>query len=320
MQPRSAAGPMCPNSIPASPTAPPRNRSATEGPSRESPGQCRSRSEPYRQTAEPSVASSRESLRPVGSPPADSPWCLRRNPGRLSANRMKCLPCPYPAYRHPIVKLKHPNNLSCHGASLVPGICSPDKSLAIKRRGAEAPRWRKIAALLQQLRDFLLDAVGLRQGADAGLAQDLVLREVRGRLTVIRRLDGVLRRKNVLLLGRVNAGDRVQRVDLRTHVTALCCHVRDGGVDVGQGRLGCRCAGENVRAEVLARSRRVADRRTCGGNGAAYVADACRSKRSDGQCIGGSAGRGCVAGVNRDGRTREYLVAIEGCGCADVVD
>ncbi len=44
--------------------------------------------------------------------------------------------------------------------------------------------------LLQQLEDLLLHGVRLREGADAGLAQYLVLREVTGGLAVVRRLNG----------------------------------------------------------------------------------------------------------------------------------
>ena len=59
--------------------------------------------------------------------------------------------------------------------------------------------------LLQQLQNFLLHGIGLGQGADAGLTQNLVLRQIRSRLTVIGRHDVVLRRNHVGLLGVGNA-------------------------------------------------------------------------------------------------------------------
>ena len=48
-------------------------------------------------------------------------------------------------------------------------------------------------SLLQELGHFLLHAVGLRQGRDARLAQDLVLRHVRSRSGVVGGLHCVLR-------------------------------------------------------------------------------------------------------------------------------
>ena len=65
------------------------------------------------------------------------------------------------------------------------------------RGGCWSRRQRQEAAagdqrLLQQLGDFLLHAVGLGQGGDAGLAQDLVLGHVGGCLGIVRGLDRIL--------------------------------------------------------------------------------------------------------------------------------
>ena len=75
--------------------------------------------------------------------------------------------------------------------------------------------------LLQQLQNFLLHSIGLGQGTDAGLTQNLVLRQVRSRLTVIRRHDVVLRRNHIRLLGLSTFAAEFKRIDLRSQVTAL---------------------------------------------------------------------------------------------------
>jgi hypothetical protein len=90
------------------------------------------------------------------------------------------------------------------------------------------------AGLLQQLGDFLLDAVGLSQGGDAGLRQDLVLGQGCGGGGVVRGLDCVLCRGDVLLLRGNDLRDSVECVDLRAEIAALCCYVADGRVE---GRL-----------------------------------------------------------------------------------
>src|SRR5215469_1416249 len=79
----------------------------------------------------------------------------------------------------------------------------------------------RAAFLLEQLRHLLLDAVGLRQRRDAGLAQDLVLRHVRARRRVVGRLHRVLRCNNVLLLRAHHGAHCVQRVDLGADVAVL---------------------------------------------------------------------------------------------------
>ena len=84
---------------------------------------------------------------------------------------------------------------------------------------------------MQQLQDFLLHRIGLGQGADAGLTQNLVFGQIRSRLTVIGGHDVVLRRNHVGLLGAFNIGRRIQRVDLRSQITALGGYVRDRAVD-----------------------------------------------------------------------------------------
>src|SRR5580704_14844248 len=63
----------------------------------------------------------------------------------------------------------HPRKLGCGG-----GWRSPRWA-----RGSDATRLAKRRRLLQQLGDRLLCAVGLRQSADTGLGQDLVLRQLR---------------------------------------------------------------------------------------------------------------------------------------------
>ena len=78
---------------------------------------------------------------------------------------------------------------------------------------------------MQQLQDFLLHGVGLRQGADAGLTQNLELGQIRSRLAVVGRHDVVLRRNHVGLLGAFNTRRRIQRIDLRSQVTALGGHI-----------------------------------------------------------------------------------------------
>jgi len=93
------------------------------------------------------------------------------------------------------------------------------------------------SGLLQQLGYFLLDAVGLRQGGDTGLAQNFVLRYVGGCLRIVGRLHRVLGRHDVLLLGGQDLAHRAQRVDLRADVAILRRHVLDCGVQRGQRRL-----------------------------------------------------------------------------------
>jgi hypothetical protein len=46
---------------------------------------------------------------------------------------------------------------------------------------------------LEKLEDFLLDAVGLGQSADAGLRENLVFGQVGGGLAVVGRADGLFR-------------------------------------------------------------------------------------------------------------------------------
>ena len=63
-----------------------------------------------------------------------------------------------------------------------------------------------LQGLLEELEDFLLDAVGLGQSADTGLGEDLVLGQVGGSLAVVGCGDGVLRGGEVDLFGAGHVG------------------------------------------------------------------------------------------------------------------
>ena len=79
---------------------------------------------------------------------------------------------------------------------------SGDASLA-------AATGREHTGLLQQLGHFLLHAVSLGESSNAGLAQDFVLGHVGAGLGIVRRLHGVLRRLDVLLLRAHHLADGV---------------------------------------------------------------------------------------------------------------
>src|SRR4051812_49517932 len=91
-----------------------------------------------------------------------------------------------------------------------------------------------VRGLLEQLGHELRRAVGLRQGGDAGLAQDLVFRHGRGRRGVVGGLDRVLRRNDVLLLGADYGADRVEGVDLGADVTVLGSYGGDSRIQRSQ--------------------------------------------------------------------------------------
>ena len=85
--------------------------------------------------------------------------------------------------------------------------------------------------LLKQLGHFLLHAVGLGQGGDAGLAQDFVLGHVGGCGSIVGGLHRVLRRDDILLLRAEHLADCVERVDLSANVAILGRNIGDGLVE-----------------------------------------------------------------------------------------
>src|SRR5580704_13223145 len=141
---------------------------------------------------------------------------------------------------------------------------------------------------LQQLGHFLLHAVGLGERRDARLAENLVLRHVRSCRRIVRGLDGVLCRHDVLLLRAHHLADRIQGVDLCADVTVLRSHIGDRQVKIRECRLRIGCGRQIGRGQIdligRRRYRRVVDGRKhrAGGrrirNGATRVAHAGRGQ------------------------------------------
>ena len=113
--------------------------------------------------------------------------------------------------------------------------------------------------LLQELGYFLLHAVGLRQGGDAGLTQDFVLGHVGGCRRIVGGLHRVLRRGHVFRLSIEYLADRIEGVDLRADVAILRRDRGNGCVETCEGGFCVALVGEICAAECRARAIGIAD-------------------------------------------------------------
>ena len=104
--------------------------------------------------------------------------------------------------------------------------------------------------LLQELGHFLLHAVGLRQGGDAGLRENFVLGHVRRCGGIVSCLDRILRRNHVFLLSAHDLANGVERIDLPSHVAVQSRRGADGQVDRGQRNLRVGLVGQVRIAEI----------------------------------------------------------------------
>lgn len=91
-----------------------------------------------------------------------------------------------------------------------------------------------VRLLLQEFGHFLLHAVGLGQGCDAGLAKDFILGHVGCRGGVVGGLNSVLRGGQVFLLRAHDLADGVEHVDLRADVAILGGNGGDGAIELGK--------------------------------------------------------------------------------------
>ena len=93
----------------------------------------------------------------------------------------------------------------------------------------------------QQRQGLLWQRVGLRQNRDAGLGEDLVLREHRCLLGNVRVSNPRFRRSKVLSRDRQVLDRDFEPALNRPVIRAGGCHRADGAVDIGKhGLCGCR--------------------------------------------------------------------------------
>ena len=115
--------------------------------------------------------------------------------------------------------------------------------------------------LLEELENFLLNAVGLSQSRDTGLGEDLELGQVGSGLTVVGCRDGVLRGCEVDLLSAGYRGGRGELVDVGTERATLEGDGADGVGDLlRRSRRVCRSNRCESAAEVCAVSNVDSDR------------------------------------------------------------
>src|ERR1700755_171855 len=107
-----------------------------------------------------------------------------------------------------------------------------------RRQPAKLPDCRPSRTLLQQLQNLLLYAVRLRQGTDAGLAQNLELRQVAGGLTVVGRTDAAFGRGEIDALRAGDVRGCAQLVDPGADGSALSRNTGDRVRNISQRGLG----------------------------------------------------------------------------------